>query len=73
MRNIETSFPMMLREGDREERISEKLSIYQVILVNMCAITDRRGLWRACRAMFCSANPETAGPPCSTLCIALKT
>lgn len=69
LRSTETSFPMMHGEGDSEEQISEKLSVYQVILVNTCALSDRRGIIliygesdsERILFMFHSAHLETIG------------
>lgn len=62
LRSIETSFPMMHGEGDSEEQISEKLSVYQVILINTCALSDRR---RIILIYGESADRRTASAFCS--------
>lgn len=66
---IETSSIKMHKEGNSEERISEKLSVYQVIFMNKCVLSDRRRIIemyqkssrledRAHFAMFRSAHLE---------------
>lgn len=61
---------MMHKEGDSEAQISEKLSIYQVILINTCALSGcNTDLPRGSRQedrerflfMFYSAHLETIG------------
>lgn len=77
LRSIETSFPMMHKEGVSEEQISEKLSIYQVILINTCALSGHNtDLLSGSRQedrerilfMFYSARLETIGRTLYAIC-----
>lgn len=73
LRGVETSFPIMHTEVDSEEQMLEKLSGYQVILVNERLPQTLRVGGHFVHAPFGSFGDYWARSPRCTLCMALKT